>query len=86
MNDEQIKSVEGWAVAVGAFQAYLDYVTRYEINAILQSGTLTADDLDIEKVVEDLKHAAMQHIADDISEYLPKVFGDLGTKLREATT
>ncbi len=84
MNDEQKASVEGWAIALGAFQAYLDYVLRYEINLILQSGRMADPDVDIEQISEELKTACMKHIAADISEYLPQVFGDLSVKLKEA--
>lgn len=84
MNDEQLSRVEGWAIAMASFQAYLDYVVRDEIAMLLESGLIQAEP--VEDVVAHLKSSVMERMAKDISEYLPQVFGDLGKRLREAAS
>jgi len=70
--------IEDWAIALGAFQAYLDYVCRYEINEIfkdMQEGS----EPDVQKLKDDI----IKHVASDVTENMPQVFGDLGARLRK---
>lgn len=80
--DQAPSRVEGWAMAMGAFQAYLDYVIRDEIAILLASGSIETEEAEV--VAGNLKQAVMQHMADDISEHLPNVFGDISARIAEA--
>lgn len=78
-------TVKGQAIAEASFIAYLEYVMRYEIVKMLEAKKLTDPNADIDKVTADLKADFMKHVAADLSENTPKVFNDLGRRLREAT-
>lgn len=70
--------VTDWAVALGCFQAYLDYVCRYEINELM-SPIAEGQEPDPQKLKDDI----MKHIAADVAEYAPAVFDNLGKRLQE---